>query len=54
MFHVPDDYPLEAAGCGIDPATGRKFIRVKGVRWFTNLDVKQRHEEMILIRKIFA
>lgn len=51
MFNVPDDYPLEAAGCGIDPATGRKFIRVKGVRWFTNLDVQQRHEEMILIRK---
>lgn len=51
MFNVPDDYPLEAAGCGIDPETGRKFIRVKGVRWFTNLDVKQRHEEMILIRK---
>lgn len=51
MFNVPDDYPLEAAGCGIDPDTGRKFIRVKGVRWFTNMDVKQRHEEMILIRK---
>lgn len=51
MFNVPDNYPLEAAGCGIDPATGRKFIRVKGVRWFTNLDVQQRHEEMILIRK---
>jgi len=51
MFHVPDDYPLEAVGCGIDPKTGRKYIKVKGVRWFTNLDVKQRHEEMILVRK---
>ena len=49
-FYVPDDYPLTAAGCGIDE-TGRKFIRVKGVRWFTNLDVKQRHEEMILVRR---
>ena len=50
-FFVPDDYPLEAAGCGVDEETGRKFIRVKGVRWFTNLDIKQRHEEMILVKK---
>lgn len=50
-FFVPDNYPLDAAGCGIDEETGRKFIRVKGVRWFTNLDIKQRHEEMILIKK---
>ena len=49
-FYVPDDYPLSAAGCGID-SSGRKFIRVKGVRWYTNLDIKQRHEEMILIKR---
>lgn len=49
-FYVPDDYPLSAAGCGVDE-NGRKFIRVKGIRWFTNLDVKQRHEEMILVRR---
>lgn len=36
-FYVPDDYPLNAWGCGIDE-NGRKFIRVSGVRWFTNLD----------------
>jgi len=48
-FGVPDDYPLEAAGCGID-AEGRKFIRVKGVRWFTNLDFAERHEDLILHR----
>lgn len=42
-FLVPDDYPLNAAGCGIDE-NGRRFIRVKGVRWFTNLDMPQRHE----------
>lgn len=50
-FYVPDDYPLSAAGCGIDEVTGRKYIRVKGIRWFTNLDIKQRHEEMILVKK---
>lgn len=48
-FWVPDDYELRAAGCGIDE-TGRKFIRVKGVRWFTNLDHKKRHEQLILYR----
>ena len=35
-FRVPDSYPLEAAGYRIDEK-GRKYIRVKGVRWFTNL-----------------
>lgn len=24
-FFVPDDYPLDAAGCGIDEETGRKY-----------------------------
>ncbi|MCR5430435.1 MAG: adenine-specific methyltransferase EcoRI family protein [Eubacterium sp.] len=49
-FYVPDSYPLDAAGCGIDEK-GRKYIRVKGVRWYTNLDIKQRHEELILVKK---
>lgn len=47
-FYVPDDYPLEADGCGIDEETGRKFIKVKGVRWFTTLDNKQHHEPLDL------
>lgn len=46
-FNVPDDYPLEAAGCGVDP-DGRKFIRVKGVRWFSNIDHGKRHEKLQL------
>lgn len=46
-FYVPDDYPLEAAGCGIDE-TGRRFIRVKGVRWFSNIDHGKRHEMLQL------
>lgn len=49
-FYVPDDYPLDAAGCGIDE-TGRKFIRVKGIRWFTNLDFKQRHEGITPVKR---
>lgn len=50
-FFVPDDYPLEASGCGIDPESGRKYIRVKGVRWFTNLDIAKRHEPLDLVFK---
>ena len=49
-FYVPDDYPLNASGCGIDE-DGRRYIRVKGVRWYTNLDLKQRHEETILVKR---
>ncbi len=48
-FYVPDDYPLNASNCGVDE-TGRKFIRVKGVRWFTNLDYKARHEDLVLYK----
>lgn len=48
-FGVPDDYPLNAANSRIDN-DGNKFIRVKGVRWFTNLDFKERHEDLILYK----
>ena len=49
-FNVPENYPLDAAACGVDD-NGQRFIRVKGVRWFTNLDYKQRHEEFVYIRR---
>ena len=49
-FGVPDHYPLNAAGFRVDSA-GRKFIRVKGVRWLTNLDYDERHEEMVLFNE---
>ncbi len=45
-FGVPDDYPLEAAPCQVD-ADGNKFIRVKGVRWFANIDHEKHHEDLI-------
>lgn len=48
-FQVPESYPLNAAGSRIDEQ-GRKFIRVKGVRWFTNLDYRERHEDLILYK----
>jgi hypothetical protein len=49
-FYVPDGYPLDAANCGVDER-GRRFIRVKGVRWFTNLDTTRRHEPIALLRR---
>jgi hypothetical protein len=47
-FRVPDHYPLNAAGWRIDE-NGIKYIRVKGVRWFTNLDHGRRHQELQLM-----
>lgn len=49
-FGIPDHYPLDAAGTRIDEE-GKKYIRVKGVRWFTNLDYPQRYEDLILIKQ---
>ncbi|MBR0150583.1 MAG: adenine-specific methyltransferase EcoRI family protein [Synergistaceae bacterium] len=49
-FYVPEYYPLEAAGCGNDDE-GRRFIRVKGVRWFTNMDHHRHNETLCLFRK---
>ena len=49
-FRVPDSYPLKAAGCRVDNK-GKKYIRVKGVRWFTNIDYDERHEDIILYKE---
>ena len=47
-FGVPKTYPLEAASWRIDE-NGNRFIRVKGVRWFTNIDHGRRHEALKLM-----
>lgn len=48
-FGVPADYPLNSAGSRVDEG-GNQFIRVKGVRWFTNMDTPKRHEDLILYK----
>ena len=57
-FGVPDEYPLEAAGWRVDENPfdnqGRKkpytkYIRVKGVRWFTNIEHGRRHQPLQLM-----
>lgn len=47
-FGVPNSYPLNAAGYRIDEK-GNKFIRVKGVRWFTNIEHGRRHQPLNLM-----
>jgi hypothetical protein len=47
-FQVPRTYPLTAAGTRIDE-DGNRFIRVKGVRWFTCLDHGRRHQPLSLM-----
>ena len=47
-FGVPDEYPLKAAGWRVDD-NGKKYIRVKGVRWFTNVDHGRRHKPLSLM-----
>ena len=46
-FRVPDSYPLNAAGSRVED--GQKFIRVKGVRWFTNIEHGRRHQPLELM-----
>ncbi len=47
-FEVPEEYPLEAATSRVD-SSGRKFLRIKGVRWFTNLEHGRRHQPLPLM-----
>lgn len=47
-FKVPDSYPLNAAGWRVDEE-GNKYLRVKGVRWFTNIDHGRRHSPLQLM-----
>jgi hypothetical protein len=47
-FGVPKEYPLNAAGWRIDEE-GNHYIRVKGVRWFTNLEHGRRHQPLQLM-----
>jgi hypothetical protein len=46
-FRVPDNYPLTGAGTRVDEL-GNKYVRVKGVRWFTNLEFPDRHKDLEL------
>lgn len=49
-FIVPDDYELKGSVCGV-LENGKKYVGVGGTCWFTNLDTKKRHEDIILWKK---
>ena len=48
-FRVPDEYPVKTSSFRIGE-NGEKYIKVSGVRWFTNLDYKARHKDLILYK----
>lgn len=48
-FGVPDYYPIEAASSKTE--NSKNFIKVKGVRWYTNLEHEKRKEELKLSKK---
>lgn len=52
-FRVPDNYPLEASGTRVDEK-GNKYIRVKGVRWFTNMSHALRHKPLDLVGNVYS
>ena len=47
-FEVPAHYNISK---NYRIENGRKFVRVRGPRWFTNLDYKERHDEIPLYKK---
>lgn len=51
-FKVPSDYPLETKGVEIDEL-GNLFIKVKGVRWFTNIG-KRENIPLLLLTKQYS
>jgi len=48
-FMVPSNYNLNAAKCRVDE-DGNKYINVKNVRWFTNLETDERLEKLPLTK----
>lgn len=48
-FRVPPTYPLMSSGFRTD-SDGNNFIRVKGVRWFTNIDYPERYKLLTLTK----
>jgi hypothetical protein len=47
-FQVPNEYPVTASGWRID-GDGKKYLRIKGVRWFSNIDHGRRHQILPLM-----
>ncbi len=48
-FKVPDSYEEKKTDFKIDDE-GQKWRRMGNICWFTNVDIKKRHEDMVLFR----
>ncbi len=48
-FRIPEENAREFAQGVYDPESG--FVHFRNCTWFTNLDIKKRHEEMILVKR---
>ncbi len=49
-FMIPPTYEVRSKSLRVDDK-GNRYIRVVGVRWFTNLDYPQRHEDIDLYKQ---
>lgn len=47
-FYVPDSYQSDSVKVGDD---GRRYMQMGNICWYTNLDIKKRHEELILFQR---
>lgn len=52
-FTVPDSYEARETRFWVDES-GQKWRSLGNICWFTNLDIKKRHEELVLFRKYSA
>lgn len=49
-FTVPDHYPLSGTEARFDEK-GKRIVSTNNTCWFTNLNIKKRHEDIILFKK---
>ena len=52
-FRIPDNYVVRSKSLRIDE-NGNKYVRVDGVRWFTNMEHNKQHTPIDLYKKYSA
>ena len=52
-FEIPKQYPLTGKNTRIDDE-GKKYVKVPSIAWYTNIDVKTRHEKLDLYDDYFG
>ena len=49
-FGVPSDYLVHSSSCRIDE-NGNKFVRVPGIRWFTNMNYEGQNRKLDIFKQ---